>query len=600
MINACVLLVQTWKVLANVLFCLNFFPHFLHVAAPFVSAEAKESDDEAIDLNCQEHVSDSETDSTHEEDGLIENRAFPQQRFSPVMKHTPSEIPHRPKPIKRIPDSAAKGDSSSPAGGLISHQSYSDGLIPRPSSNGSNFQPKGAVFKAQTKTRFMSAGSVADFNQQCMNEYPSQIQRGASVSSARAGLQQPVKLHNITMSTGAEQKIIMSSNTETTLGSQNGRGPIVGKFPQKSNKPVGKPGVQMASQPVLLQQVAVSQYGKPLTTAVHIVATPQPMVSNAGQIHSSVATTFSTTASPIPASRQSITVHPQTPTANLKGSTFVIQGIPASQYNIIVSTPNLMSPTGTKIATIPVSSTHYVTTTLQNSPQHARNNSVGAPAVLTNYVIKQNHSSQPGLNSPPAPAVSPAYSQPSVQPTHVQYILPSVRMQTPNQGGKIQNHVIQMALPGTAVPPGSIHLTFTGTPAASAPSVPHSQSQVQQVQVSPQQVQTGKIQLPIQGFKVVSSPGKPQPSPAASPQLNVMPQTIQVINQTVPSSKQQAVPMVTQLVTLNQAGSIIATPQQQVQLQSVTLSQPVVSRTSFQQSQNSHIQVSYLLFVIRF
>ncbi|CAG5116034.1 unnamed protein product, partial [Candidula unifasciata] len=39
-----------------------------------------------IDLNCQEQVSDSATDSDIEDEGLIENKAFPQQRFSPVMK----------------------------------------------------------------------------------------------------------------------------------------------------------------------------------------------------------------------------------------------------------------------------------------------------------------------------------------------------------------------------------------------------------------------------------------------------------------------------------------------------------------------------------
>ena len=511
------------------------------------------------------------------------------------MKHTAAEIPYRPKPIKRILDSSVK-DPSSPAGGIMSHQTYTDGLIPRPSSNGSNFQPKGAVFKAQTKTRFMSTGSVADLNHS-LNEYPSPFQRGMSVSSTKPGSQLPVKLHNITMSTGAEQKIIMSSNTETTLGNQNGRGPIVGKFPQKANKSSLK-APQMPSQPVLLQPVGVSQYNKPTTTTIHIVATSQPMVSNAGQMNNSVATTFSTTGNPITAARQNINVQPQTATAGLKnvGGTFVIQGIPASQYNILVSTPNLMSPTGTKITSIPASSAaHYVTTTLQSSPQHTRSHSVAAPTMLTNYVIKQNQSSQPGLSSPPAPAISPAYSQPSVQPTHVQYILPSVRMQTPTQGGKVQNHVIQMALPGTAVPPGSIQLTFTGSP-SNGPSTQQSHSQVQQVQVSPQQVQTGKIQLqPIQGFKVVPSPGKP--SPAASPQLNVMPQTIQVINQTVPSSKQQTVPMVNQLVTLNQAGNII-TPQQQVQLQSVTLSQPVVSRTNIQQSQSSQIQVRSSFMVL--
>ena len=39
-----------------------------------------------IDLNCKERVSDSATDSETEDNVLIENKAFPQQRFSPVMK----------------------------------------------------------------------------------------------------------------------------------------------------------------------------------------------------------------------------------------------------------------------------------------------------------------------------------------------------------------------------------------------------------------------------------------------------------------------------------------------------------------------------------
>lgn len=44
------------------------------------------SETDGIDLNCKEHVSDSATDSEAEDNVLIENKAFPQQRFSPVMK----------------------------------------------------------------------------------------------------------------------------------------------------------------------------------------------------------------------------------------------------------------------------------------------------------------------------------------------------------------------------------------------------------------------------------------------------------------------------------------------------------------------------------
>ena len=66
-------------------------------------SERQEAEAEAagIDLNCKERVSDSETDSQSEGEGLIENKAFPQQRFSPVQRPIPpSEITHRPKPIK--------------------------------------------------------------------------------------------------------------------------------------------------------------------------------------------------------------------------------------------------------------------------------------------------------------------------------------------------------------------------------------------------------------------------------------------------------------------------------------------------------------------
>jgi hypothetical protein len=57
----------------------------------FIVVEGNESDNEASDLICKEHVSDSETDSQTEEDNLIENKAFPQQRFSPV-KHINIDI----------------------------------------------------------------------------------------------------------------------------------------------------------------------------------------------------------------------------------------------------------------------------------------------------------------------------------------------------------------------------------------------------------------------------------------------------------------------------------------------------------------------------
>ena len=50
---------------------------------PGDSQPSKET--EGMDLNCPEQVSDSATESDVEEEGMIENKAFPQQRFSPVL-----------------------------------------------------------------------------------------------------------------------------------------------------------------------------------------------------------------------------------------------------------------------------------------------------------------------------------------------------------------------------------------------------------------------------------------------------------------------------------------------------------------------------------
>ena len=74
-------------------------PHSLECEADlycmFTEAEVaavNTRDDESIedggmDLNCKEHVQDSDSESqTDDEHNLIENKVFPQQRFSPVMK----------------------------------------------------------------------------------------------------------------------------------------------------------------------------------------------------------------------------------------------------------------------------------------------------------------------------------------------------------------------------------------------------------------------------------------------------------------------------------------------------------------------------------
>ena len=545
----------------------------------------KNSETDGIDLKCQEHVSDSETDSTPEDD-IIENKAFPQQRFSPVMKHiNSSDITYRPKPIKRMPDTG-KVVSDSPAGGTAGQKNGMDRMIPRPSSNGSNFQPTGAVFKAKAKqSRYMSTGSVHD-NRSNIYEHHT---RTESVSSPRSV--QHMKIHNITMVTGEAEKIIMSSNTESPFGNnQNNRGgAIMGKFSQRA--PLKLQCQPASAGPSILQQTLQTgnQNNRPVSTAtLQIVANPQqavmsqqPTVSQTyAAMDRSITSTPGTpglTAAVLHTGNYSSApsaVHQQQPnhhntSAGLKNVGIVLQGVPASQYNMILgSNTAVASPTASKLPTLSMAGQgQIITSSLQTLASSSASQahtamppqSAAPPTVLTNFMIKTGQggqSIQPALNSPLPTQANQQFNQ-TFQPTHVQYILPSIRMQNPAPGARFPNHVIQMALPGTPVPQGSFQLAFTGNQAT-----PTTQglAQIQQVQVSPQQVHTpvqgGKIQLQT-GYKVVQSPMKQHPSPAASPQLNTAPQTIQVISQNVQQNKPTSV---TQYLALNQSQGILAPP----------------------------------------
>ncbi|KAK3597989.1 hypothetical protein CHS0354_042342 [Potamilus streckersoni] len=594
-----------------------------------------DSEADNIDLKCKEHVSDSETDSNTEED-IIENKAFPQQRFSPVMKpHVSSDITLRPKPIKRIPDSSFCGSGDSTIRSALNSHQFDDRLPSRPASNGSTFQPTGAVFKAKTKHLRMSTGSLQELRQSYKNTSDANFvsQRSESVSSAAKvamSQHQHVKIHNITMATQGEQRIILSSNMETTLGDQNGRGPVISKFPQKTPRQIQSPAkpIPLAPQPQTLHQILIKPTGapsgthsnmnlsKPITSStVQIMAASQTVVTCAGQGTSVVTPTFTTMgkpiATPVPVAsihRSHQVVNCKTTTSNLplqtqsiipnsngNGNikTVVIQGIPTSQYGMIINPP---SSSPNKIS--PATSGHYLTTlrnvvTSQNlasqgnqTPTHT----VAPPTMFTNIMVKPSTTILTTLAAPQAQNMVTSGSQSNLQPTPVQYILPSIRMQATPQGGKVQN-ILQMALPSGPVQPGSIQLTFAGNQPTQATTLQPTIQSVQhpiQAQVS---LQSGKIQLtPIgTGIKVasVSSPGKiiHHPSPSASPQQ----QTLQVISQIPATASQQHVPIVTQLVTVNQGPGIITTPQQQMQIQSMSLSQPIVS-IGLQQAQAAHIQ----------
>lgn len=613
-------------------------------------------------MNCKEHVSDSETDSQTEEDTFIENKAFPQQRFSPVMKHiSASDITYRPKPIKRIPESPLKGDIVLNSGCVLNQE-----MIQRPSSTGSNFQPTGAVFKAKPKhPRIMSTGSVPDFHSSLAgsdsethahaNEHHV---HSSSISSGNGKFlitQQPtvklgqMKIHNITMTMEDKQQIIVSSNTETVLGKQNGKGPILGKITQKTPKSlkslVQQPVPQFPFHPPNSDYISRPS----ISSNVQILSTNQPVVTNINQMNISqmsvVDSTYSTTRKPIStpvliASKPMTTlnqsgltiptnIHPQvsgvgvTPhtviqglqspnnahlsmhssaNGNLKNlSTVVLQPIPNNPYGMTL----LKSANINKMAPMsPVNPTSMaVTSVTSQNPAHLTNmSSQNLPAVVTlqqqaigmpqNIVLKPT---QPALQTP-AINISPSPA------THVQFLLPSVKMAP--SSGKVQN-IPHMALSGTAVPPGSHHLALLSRP--QTPVALQSQMSPIQPQGSPQaltasqSVQPKKIQLAQAqpGLKMTTLATNQnkviahQLSQLEHSQPQLASQTLQVVNQTVHAGKTHHVPIVTQIMAVSQAPHMVAPAAnaQQLHIPASSINQPVMSlgvQPSHLQSQLQH------------
>lgn len=577
------------------------------------------SETETRKLECNENVYDSETDSQTEEDILIENKAFPQQRFSPVMKHiSPSEIPYRPTPIRKLPESSGQSTAST--------MGTSEGDSPRPSSAG-GFRPKGAVFRSKSnkQSRVMSTGSA--FGNEAPSSQHFNVNRHESPSRTPVTQQHTVKvgqmkLHNITMTTQENQQILVSSNTETFLGKQNGRGPVMNKVTQK-----------LRGKPQQLQQVHIQpsvsphggmQVGKPVTSStVQLVPFTQTVATSANYGSNMVVPTYSTMGKPITTPvpiaskpfvsmqqaqigtptllKQAVTgngLHQQQQTllqassnGNVKNvGTILVQNIPSSQYGMLLNTTSITSSVNNKttaVPAVPSNMSNAFITTIRNvvpsqsapvSQANPPNQALPQATLLNTLVLKQNQVAHP--QQAPSPQQQPVQqtinlSQAGIQPTHVQYILPSVRVATPN-GGKVQN-VVQMALPATPVQQNNIQLAFAGQHSQLNSPLPQQQiSQHSQqhppLQPSPQPVQTGKVQLaPVagNGLKVtaMTSQGKVlqhQQGGLLSTHANLASPI--VLNQTKPN---QSVPMVTQFVAMSQS--------QQVQMPSASQGQGYMS-----------------------
>lgn len=394
-----------------------------------------------------------------------------------------------------------------------------------------------------------------------------------------------MKIHNITMTTQEDQQIVFSSNTQTTLGKQNGRGPIVGKMTQKSSK--GKPPCSVQAPPVapqtvvqfvsssniqILSPVLTSSYQnntggqiaptysttcKPITTPVPIASKPPGMTSQNSTSNLATTTTVNMTTGPVKAGLTGVNTQAQpviqaTPKNPMKNvGPILVQTIPATQYGMTaVTSGNFM----TLRNVAPPQTT-------QAQPQQITTAVTASGPLLTNLVLKPTNQGNisPSVHGTQSPNMASTISlgqQGNLQPTHVQYFLPSFSL------------------------PQGIQFTLASSQNTQA-LAPQNQGKIQLAQTS---IKTNNTQPQIQ--QVVA--------PSISP--NIGAPTLQIFNQKPacsPGQNPQA--MVTQLVTVTQAGSAgVVTGAtnagtQHIQLPAGTIGQPGVSVTVQQQSANQHI-----------
>ena len=386
------------------------------------------------------------------------------------------------------------------------------------------------------------------------------------------------------MTTQKDQQIVFTSNTQTTLGKQNGRGPIVGKMTQKSSKSKPPCSVQappVASQTVvqfvsssniqLLNPVLTSSYQnnnggqiaptysttcKPITTPVPIASKPPGMTSQNSTSNLATTTTVNMTTGPVKGGLAGVNVQAQpviqaTPKNPMKNvGPFLVQTIPANQYGMTtVTSGNFM----TLRNVAPPQTT-------QAQPQQITTAVTASGPLLTNLVLKPTNQGNisPSIHGTQSPNMANTISlsqQGNIQPTHVQYFLPSFPLPQSIQFTLASNQNTQ---PLTPQNPGKIQLAQTSI------KTNNTQPQIQQVM-----------------------------APSISPSIGAP--TLQIFNQKPACSPgQNPQPMVTQLVTVTQAGSAGAVTgaasanTQHIQLPAGTIGQPGVSVT-VQQPTNQHI-----------
>lgn len=486
-----------------------------------------------IDLECKERVADSESETESEDETMIENKAFPQQRFSPVMKHlSASDIPYRPKPIK------AKPGSNSPIRSEIGSDQFDgcsnyDKALPRPSSSGSTFQPTGAVFKAHSprnktdplsdckakafyeyqpankesqegvvrrgyfsKIEFKPSSSpntCQSFDQsshtedQDVSKFPDEIKQQPSSSSdtptsvqssQNATILTDCKSHEVVAASDKSTRVASIENTASS--NQSSTGSVFINQSQASSVIVSKTLIPKSTQ------LGQSHQGSVIVNSQQLhrlhVGTPtstNPTFTSFGlpNIHQKTDTVESMEVHPPTASQAALT----TGNVILSGKPLSVLKSGCSQMNaakLLQTISQVKQGNGVLVAT--------------NQP---RPHSPTPATILANLSVKPAQNTTPlihhALPQPSCPAnastcipVSPA----TVTSTgcHLQYILPSIPSQVPGPGPKPVPPGFQIASPIQLAPPISNQVTLKATPTSQlavvanhkAGTVPQSPNQI--------------------------------------------------------------------------------------------------------------------------
>ena len=485
---------------------------------------------DGMDLTCGERVAQSDTDSGSEAE--IENKAFPQQRYSPAVgvKTSSNSIPEsplagqkflqkqfvsavaaevkfRPKPIK-IQTRDAEGNNN------VVGLGGDDGQLRRPASAGSTFQPKGDVFRVhypKHKQELLIENNnnlqpelvhATDIQSTVANDIVSEaltIATSVVSSVPERSVSQVKTLHNISMTTANNHGVLMSSHIQTNLGSSAAAtGAIMTKLTTpKLPKSFTKGNIRPIIATSFSQAGPATPGVPPVVTTAVIGTVSTPVVTSAGN---------KVPANPVPiASKPAL---PQPP----------IPGTPQATSPWTSVTPAVAVLNASTVTTAAVPTVTMVTQSMVTPTQPSSQSTLQVGQLLLKATLPPS----------PNPAIQPTVPQllsltPQTAPgtpTPIRYVLPSFNLTS----GTVQG-VLQMALPTTPIQT-SMQFTFpTQVIQTTQPSTPKITVTPQPLTPNPQPLTPNPAQpaaTVIQPTaKILLQPVQP-PTPAAQPQQVTM------------------------------------------------------------------------------